>query len=251
MRVLIALLLLILPTAITAEEVVLGLSQNEVAITTSFDGSEIFVFGAVKRETRIPKGALGVIVTIAGPPLPVTVRRKERRFGIWVNTEGVEIEAAPSYYAVATSGPFDDVLSIRDNLRYKVSVPSMIESISAPTAVIDASSYVNALLRIRERAGSFLLLEGAVVVDEQTLFRTRIQLPSALTEGAYATRIFLTRDGVVVDEYETSIDVRKVGLERWLFSLSRERPMIYGLMSLAIAIFAGWGASAAFSLLRN
>lgn len=251
MRVLIALLLLILPTAITAEEVVLGLSQNEVAITTSFNGSEIFVFGAVKRETRIPEGELGVIVTIAGPPLPVTVRRKERRFGIWVNTEGVEIEAAPSYYAVATSGPFDDVLSIRDNLRYKVSVPSMIESISAPTAVIDASSYVNALLRIRERAGSFLLLEGAVVVDEQTLFRTRIQLPSALTEGAYATRIFLTRDGVVVDEYETSIDVRKVGLERWLFSLSRERPMIYGLMSLAIAIFAGWGASAAFSLLRN
>ena len=189
MRVLIALLLLILPTAITAEEVVLGLSQNEVAITTSFNGSEIFVFGAVKRETRIPEGELGVIVTIAGPPLPVTVRRKERRFGIWVNTEGVEIEAAPSYYAVATSGPFDDVLSIRDNLRYKVSVPSMIESISAPTAVIDASSYVNALLRIRERAGSFLLLEGAVVVDEQTLFRTRIQLPSALTEGAYATRI--------------------------------------------------------------
>ena len=251
MRVLIALLLLILPTAITAEEVVLGLSQNEVAITTSFNGSEIFVFGAVKRETRIPEGELGVIVTIAGPPLPVTVRRKERRFGIWVNTEGVEIEAAPSYYAVATSGPFDDVLSIRDNLRYKVSVPSMIESISAPTAVIDASSYVNALLRIRERAGSFLLLEGAVVVDEQTLFRTRIQLPSALTEGAYATRIFLTRDGVVVDEYETSIDVRKVGLERWLFSLSRERPMIYGMMSLAIAIFAGWGASAACSLLRN
>ncbi|WP_299726284.1 TIGR02186 family protein [uncultured Tateyamaria sp.] len=251
MRTLFALLLLILPTAITAEEVVLGLSQDEVAITTSFDGSEIFVFGAVKRETTIPEGDLGVIVTISGPPLPVTVRRKERRFGIWVNTEGVDIEAAPSYYAVATSGPFDEVLSIRDNLQYKVSVPSMIEAISAPTEVIDASSYVNALLRIRERAGSFLLLEGAVVVDEQTLFRTRIQLPSALTEGAYATRIFLTRDGVVISDYETSIDVRKVGLERWLFSLSREQPMVYGLMSLAIAIFAGWGASAAFSLLRN
>lgn len=249
MRWLIILLCLALPAA--AEEVVLGLSQKEVAITTNFDGSEIFVFGAVKRDAPQPEGKLGVIVTISGPPVPVSVRKKERRFGIWVNTDMVEIEAAPSYYAVATSGPFDDVLSIRDNLRYKVSVPSMIESISAPTAVIDASSYVNALLRIRERAGSFLLLEGAVVVDEQTLFRTRIQLPSALTEGAYATRIFLTRDGVVVDEYETSIDVRKVGLERWLFSLSRERPMIYGLMSLAIAIFAGWGASAAFSLLRN
>jgi uncharacterized protein (TIGR02186 family) len=199
----------------------------------------------------MPDGELGVIVTIAGPSVPVTVRRKERRFGIWVNTEGVEIEAAPSYYAVATSANFDDVLSIRENLRYRVSVPSMIEAISAPATVIDASTYVQALMRIREDADSYLLLEGAVVIDDDTLFRTRIQLPSALTEGAYATRIYLTRDGEVVSEYETAIDVRKVGLERWLFTLSREQPVLYGLMSLAIAIFAGWGASAAFSLLRN
>jgi uncharacterized protein (TIGR02186 family) len=249
MRFLIALLCLALPAA--AEEIVLGLSHDEVAITTSFDGSEIFVFGAVKREAPMPDGELGVIVTIAGPSVPVTVRRKERRFGIWVNTEGVEIEAAPSYYAVATSANFDDVLSIRENLRYRVSVPSMIEAISAPATVIDASTYVQALMRIREDADSYLLLEGAVVIDDDTLFRTRIQLPSALTEGAYATRIYLTRDGEVVSEYETAIDVRKVGLERWLFTLSREQPVLYGLMSLAIAIFAGWGASAAFSLLRN
>jgi len=55
----------------------------------------------------------------------------------------------------------------------------------------------------------------------------------------------------VVSEYTTSIDVRKVGLERWLFSLSREEPVYYGIMSLAIAIAAGWLASAAFSFIRT
>ncbi|MEO0401080.1 MAG: TIGR02186 family protein [Pseudomonadota bacterium] len=249
MRWLIALLFLAIPA--TAEEVVLGLSQNEVAITTSFDGSEIFVFGAVKREAPIPEGKLGVIVTIAGPPVAVTVRRKERRFGIWVNTDGVDIDGAPSYYAVATSSTLGDVLSVRENLRHKVSIPSMIQAVGAPNAVLDASAYVNALIRIQEAAGSFQLLEGKVVVDDETLFRTRIQLPAALTEGAYETRIFLTRDGAVVADYTTTIDVRKVGLERWLYSLSRNQPALYGLMSLAIAIFAGWGASAAFSLLRQ
>ena len=249
MRWLLALLFLALPAA--AEEVVLGLSQNEVAITTNFNGSEIFVFGAVKREAPMPEGALGVVVTITGPPTPVTVRKKERRFGIWVNTDEVEITATPSYYAVATSGELEEVLSIRENLRYKVSVPSMIQSVSAPDSVIDVSSYVAALIRIRENAGAYQTLEGKVVVDADTLFRTRIRLPAALTEGDYQTRIFLTRDGNVVAQYETSIDVRKVGLERWLFSLSRNQPFLYGLMSLAIAIVAGWGASAAFSLLRN
>ncbi|WP_299610162.1 TIGR02186 family protein [uncultured Tateyamaria sp.] len=241
--------LLALPT--WAEEVVLGLSQDEVAITTSFDGSEILIFGAVKREAPIPEGELGVIVTISGPPEPVTVRRKERRFGIWINADAVEIDGAPSYYAVATSAPMDEVLGIRDNLQHKVSIPSMLNSVGAPETVLDASTFVAALIRINTNAGTYQVLEDQVVVDQDTLFRTRIRLPAALTEGVYETRIFLTREGQVVSSYETAIDVRKVGLERWLFALSRENPFWYGIMSLAIAIIAGWGASAAFSLLRN
>jgi uncharacterized protein (TIGR02186 family) len=93
--------------------------------------------------------------------------------------------------------------------------------------------------------------EGAVAFDEQTLFRTAIALPANLTEGAYQTRIFLTREGRVVSQYQTVIDVRKVGLERWLFTMSREQPMLYGLMSIAIAIAAGWAASAAFQVMRR
>ncbi|MEP1355867.1 MAG: TIGR02186 family protein [Tateyamaria sp.] len=234
------------------ESVVLGLSQNEIAITTSFDGSEILVFGAVKREVPVPDGPeLEVIITVAGPSVPVMVRRKDKRVGIWVNTDAVEVDRAPSFYAVATSGLLRDVLRDTEDLRYQISVPRAIRSVGAPMSITDAPAFTEALIRIRSDASLYQLRENQVAVDEQTLFRARIELPAALTEGAYATRIFLTRDGQVVSSYETSIDVRKVGLERWLFSLSRQQPIIYGLMSLAIAIFAGWGASAAFSLLRN
>ena len=90
-----------------------------------------------------------------------------------------------------------------------------------------------------------------MALDQSTLFRTAIAMPSDLTEGAYDIRIFLTRGGGVVSSYATIIDVRKVGLERFLFVLSRAQPLVYGLMSLAIAIAAGWGASAAFRLLRR
>ncbi|WP_299622060.1 TIGR02186 family protein [uncultured Tateyamaria sp.] len=250
MRWLIAFLFLASPAF--AESVVLGLSQNEIAITTSFDGSEILVFGAVKREAPIPDGPpLEVIVTVAGPDEPVNVRRKAKRFGIWVNTDAVEVDRAPSFYAVATSGNLRDVLSDVEDLRYKVSVPRAIRSVGAPMEITDAASFTEALIRIRKENDLYQLMENHVAVDDQTLFRGRIELPAALTEGAYETRIFLTREGRVISQYETAIEVRKVGLERWLFSLSREQPFLYGLMSLAIAIAAGWGASAAFSLLRN
>jgi hypothetical protein len=59
------------------------------------------------------------------------------------------------------------------------------------------------------------------------------------------------RNQKVISLHQTVIDVRKVGLERFLFNLSREQPLIYGLLSLAIAIAAGWGASLAFRLLNR
>lgn len=248
----IALILGLAASPALAEDVVLGLSQDEVAITTNFDGSDILIFGAVRREAPVPSGdPLEVIVTVSGPSVPVTVRRKEKRYGIWVNVDSVEVDSAPSFYAVATSAPFDQVLRDVEDLRHKVSIPRAIRSVGAPQNVADSQSFTDAVIRIRSKDNLYQLLPGSVSIDEQTLFRTDIDMPANLTAGDYSIRVLLTRDGTVVSDYETTIDVHKVGLERWLFSLSREQPLMYGLMSLAIAIAAGWGASAVFRLVRT
>ena len=248
---LLALILLLLPLSAQAEEIVLGLSRDQVAITATFDGSEIMIFGAVKREAPAPveEGALGVIVTVEGPDREITVRRKERRFGIWMNTDAVDIDAAPSFYAVASSGPFNEVLRDVEDLRHEISIPRAIRSVGA--RIMDSEAFTRALIRIRENQDLYQVLEGAVDLEEETLFRTAITLPANLTEGEYLARIFLTRSGTIIDEYDTVIPVKKVGLERWLYNLAHENAVAYGLMSLAIAIAAGWTASAAFSLLRR
>lgn len=242
-------LLLALPAQ--AEEVVAGLSQNRVAITTNFDGSEILVFGAVKREAPIPRDTpLEIIVTVAGPSEPVVVRRKDRRFGIWINTDALHVDRAPAFYAVATTGTMDDVLSIEDDFRYRISVERAIRADGAPGVADEKGNFTEALIRIRSSEDRYQTLIGAVNLSEDTLFRTSIALPANLTEGDYATRIFLTRQGEVLDSYETTINVSKVGLERFLYNLAHEQPLVYGLLSLFIAIVAGWGASAVFRYLR-
>ena len=243
-------LFLILAMPAKAEEIVLGLSRDEVAITATFEGSDILVFGAVKREAPIASDSnLGVIVTVAGPDRPVMVRRKDRRLGIWVNTDAVEVDAAPSFYAVATSAPMKEVLRDTEDLRHRITIPRAIRSVGA--TVDDSPAFTEALMRIRERSDLYQVLEGEVDLEQDTLFRTAITLPANLTEGDYEAHIFLTRDGTVIDEYITTIPVKKVGLERWLYNLAHEQALLYGLMSLAIAIASGWGASAAFSLLRR
>lgn len=230
------------------EQIVAGMSQNRVSITATFVGSEILIFGAVKREAPAPDGPLHVAVVVEGPPEAVTVRRKEKRAGIWVNSDAVEVPAAPTFHSVLTSGPLEEVIGTALDARERLSIDNALWSIE-DTA--EGWAFTDALIRIREGEGLYSVEEGAVKVREDTLFETRVTLPANLTEGSYKARILLTRGGEGVASYATSVQVQKVGIERWLYRLAHERPLIYGVMSLAIAIIAGWAASAVFRIFQR
>lgn len=250
MRWLLLALLLALPAR--AERVVAGLSQNRISITANFDGSEILIFGAVRREAPPPTEApLEVVIAVTGPPLPADVRHKTRRFGIWINTEAVEIDSAPHFYAVATTGPLFEVLSHTEDLRHRISIPRGIRSVGAPPEIEDASRFTDALIRIKEAQSLYRVQEGSVDLRQETLFETHVALPANLVEGPYLVRFFLTRGGAVIDSHATVIEVRKVGLERFLFRLAYEKPLVYGILALVVAVGAGWGASAAFQAMRR
>lgn len=241
---------LALPAA-AQEVIVAGMSQNRVSITADFDGSEILIYGAVKRDAPPPAaGPLEVIVTVEGPSTPVAVRRKDRVAGIWINNASVLVDSAPSFYAVATTGPLDYILSDIDNLRYGITLERMIRAIGISDEADKAGEFVLALLRVRTNEGRYRVLEGKVELTEDTLFRTDVVLPANLTEGEYKVRLFLLRDKRVIASQERVIGVRKEGLERLIFNMAQQQPLAYGLLSLALAALAGWGASAAFRLIR-
>ena len=248
-----ALLALMLASpALADESIVSGLSQNRVSITADFVGPVILVYGAVKRDAPAPEGSpLEVIVTVEGPATPLTVRRKERVAGIWINNASVRVDSAPSFFAVATTGPLSHILSDTENLRFNITIERVIRAVGITAEAEKAGEFLLALLRVRTQEDRYRVLEGKVELTEDTLFRTDVELPANLIEGEYKVRIFLLRDQKVIAHQERVVGVRKVGLERFIFNLAHQQPLIYGLVSLVLAALAGWGASAAFRLMRN
>ena len=206
------------------------------------------------REKPPPKPGAGspdIVITIKGPPRPVRVRHKERRFGIWVNTDSVRVRQAPSFYAVATTGPLDELLSETERLRYQIGMDQAVRRVAGNTEVADASTFTDALIRLRMADGTFQELDGDVAVAEETLFQTRIDMPANLVEGDYAAEFFLVRDRKVISTGASTIRVEKTGLERWLYNMARNTPFLYGLMSVALALAAGWIAAEGFRLAKR
>ena len=245
--------LLLAPLARAQESVVTGISTESIALTANYDGSEIFVFGAVRRDAPIPEDMppLGIIITLKGPERLVTVRRKDRRVGVWLNTETVRIRDAPSFYAIASTGPIDGLLSETEQLRHQIGMDQAVRPEEGNSEVASTDSFTAAVVRLRKERGLYTEDDAGVSLAEETLFQARFFMPANLVEGDYAAEFFLVRDRTVISSGETTVRVYKAGIERWLFNLSRHEPFLYGLLAVALALVAGWTANAAFRLARR
>ena len=234
-----------------AEQIVSGMSQTKVSIDASFDGTSILIYGAATREEKPPVWPLlQVIVTVEGPVQPIVVRQKARVAGIWINQGWVAFDGAPSFYAVMTSGALDEILSVAEDARLGVSIPRKIGAVRLGAASGAAADYLAALQRVRSLDGSYRLAANTVLLLQQSLFRTEVALPANLIEGEYTVRILLTRGGEVVDLQESRISVAKEGLERFLFRMAQDQPLLYGVISLILAAVAGGGAAEIFRRFR-
>lgn len=246
-RLLALLAVLLAGTAVAEERAIVGLSQHQVSLTTSFSGSELFVYGAIRRESPLPKGSrLDIIVAVTGPSKPVTLHRKQREFGIWVNGPPVVVDEAPSFYAVATTRPLHDAVSWTEDFRYKIGLDYVVRLIDAPRWVENREDFRNAVVRLKSAQGLYSLRTGTVRLTEETLFETRIRLPANLVEGDYRARIFLMRDRQVIDVFEDEITVRRAGIGRAIYTLAQKNGALYGILSIIGALLAGWLASAFF-----
>jgi uncharacterized protein (TIGR02186 family) len=79
-----ALALCIMPAS-ASEDLVSGLSQDTVQITSNYTGTDIVVFGAI--EHLEDTGINDVVVVVRGPEANMTVRKKDRVAVIWLNRE--------------------------------------------------------------------------------------------------------------------------------------------------------------------
>jgi uncharacterized protein (TIGR02186 family) len=234
--VLLVLLLMCWGSAARAEALVADLTSHLIAITTGFTGASVVLFGATD-------GPGDVIVAVRGPDREMTVRRKSRVAGIWVNTQQVTFVNLPSFYAVAASRPIADILSPAAAAFYRLGIANLklAASTPAPSVVVDA--FRTALERTQQEAGLYVERISKVDFLGERLFRATITFPSNVPTGTYLIEVFLVRDKDIVSGQTTPLVVSRVGVDAAVFEFSTRQPGFYGAIAVLTAVVAGWLAS--------
>lgn len=222
-----------------AETLVADLSSHLVAITAGFTGTEVLLFGATEGEGE-------VIVVVRGPEGEVTVRRKRRTAGIWINRGNITFEGVPSFYAVASSRPLPEILQEEVLSRQQIGVDHL--RFQAPENIREArlKRYHNALIRNKQRAGLFGDKVGQVTFLGERLFRTSIYFPANVPTGSYLVEVLLVRDGEVISAQTSPLIISKTGIGAEIFDFAHNRAALYGALAITGALMAGWFAYLAF-----
>ena len=221
------------------------LSQNRVDIEYTFAGADILLFGAIDRASSLRNRQLDLVVVVRGPSYPLTVRKKERVAGMWINTRSVRFHTTPSYYAISTTRPIDEIVDPKTAAIYEFGISNLhFSPASTERSAQEIQEFQTGLVDLRSREGLYVENEGGVRVVEGVLFRTSTRLPGDAPVGEYSASVFLIADRQVIATTTVPLTVGKTGFEQAVYSFAIDHSLAYGLLAVIIALASGWGVAA-------
>ena len=222
-----------------SDPIVADLSSHLIAITSGFTGTSVVLFGATD-------GPGDIIAVVRGPERAMTLWRKGKIAGIWVNAEAVTFTNVPSFYAVAASRPLDEALLPGAAALYRIGTANLKLETRPPMPAQRAKQFAEALIGEQQRLGLMRAEIGKIAFLGDRLFRAVIDFPANVPTGTYLVEVFLARDRDIVGGQTTPLQVEKVGIDAAVFDFASRQAAAYGAIAVLTAVVAGWLASLPF-----
>lgn len=224
--------------------------EEQITVSSDYRGSYITVFG-VNPDRR---GRGDIVVVVRGPNVGATVMRKRRVFGLWINGDPVRFDEAPSFFAVLSNRPLRQIASPQAIWRYELDPAASAQLASSVPAGADPSAYRAALVRLRFAQGLYQWYTGAATPERRGgltmyqggLFRAVVRLPANAPIAQYHADTYLFRDGRLISSQRIPVSIARVGIERRIHDLATAQSLLYGLVTVMLALFAGWIAALLF-----
>jgi uncharacterized protein (TIGR02186 family) len=238
-------------TSALAERLVVSLSNHRVAVTSSFVGEDLVLFGTVEPDSDKPtlKGGYDLVVTVTGPRETFRTRRKDRVAGIWVNVDSREFVRVPSYLAVLSNRPVGAIADTETLRRLQLGLDNFLLPQRIGPDIADTvrdDPFRVAFVRLRSEHWLYREAANAVTFLTPTVFRAAIPLPSSVPTGSYTIDVKLFANGAMVARTTSALEVIKTGFEQYVADAARDYGLLYGIVTAMMALFIGWLASVIF-----
>ena len=226
-QIIISLLIIVSAPDLKAKnQIVADLSQDNVEISTDFLGAKILLFGAYDGK----KGD-DIIIVVTGPKGLVTVQKKEKVFGVWVNTQKINYINSPKYLNILSNRDINDILNQRTRKIAEIGLNNLNVRIQPGKVVSKEKEKIwrKALTRNMLKSKLWSLNENSVYLNKNVLFRSYLTLPSNVPTGIFNVKILHYRNNKLISKETSTINVLKSGISAEIYNIAQNYSTLYGI----------------------
>ncbi|MGI8526174.1 MAG: TIGR02186 family protein [Pseudolabrys sp.] len=238
----------IVPAA--AERLVVAMSSQRVAITSSFIGEDLVLFGTIEPDSGgTLRDNYDLVVTVTGPPKTFRTRRKERVLGIWVNVDSRDFLRVPAYLSVLTNRPAAQIAAPDLRRRQQIGMNDYLltQRVGADFAdTVKADPFRAAFVQLETQSGLYGERQNGVRFLTPRVFRANIPVPSNAPLGSYVVDVKLLAEGKLITQTNSAFEIIKAGFEQYVANAAANRGLLYGFATALLALLTGWFASVVF-----
>jgi len=171
---------------------------------------------------------------------------------LWMNVGMLNFERTPNFYAVHSTRKLEDILSPDEMEKYTLGYPALEKQVEVKPVADEAekakwfSEFVKYKEDSRVYASSYGKITTSAANNDRMEYSIQTDWPYQASPGDYFVTVYAVRNGKVVEQAETKVNVEQVGTVKALATMAKSNAAFYGILSIAVALGAGFGVGMVF-----
>jgi hypothetical protein len=186
-----------------------------------------------------------VIVVVRGPSAAEVFNKLGRVGPIWVNTGKVTLSGVPTLLLIFSSEAVDNCLHADAIDQYQLNLRSLKKHIQIETQAPERERIADDFLAFKAHLGTYRIASHSVQLgapDQGELpYSLDFEMPRSAKPAEYQVSVLECRNGEVDKHSDADLRLVEVGFPALVARLAKERASFYGIMSIIIAMAAGFG----------
>jgi Putative transmembrane protein (Alph_Pro_TM) len=186
-----------------------------------------------------------IIIVVQGGKAKEVFNKVGRVGPIWINTGKVAVSDVPSLLLVFSSEPISECLTRAAIDKYGLDRPAFKKQVSIESQSSDKDRIADDFFSYKVKRGSYQLAKAGVRMgqpdEDGRPYSLNFTMPKAAGPGEYKINVLECQGGDVVANTEVPIQIMEVGFPALISWLASKRPSTYGMISVVVAMLAGFG----------
>ena len=221
-------------------------NHDHITIDFFYHGSTV----SVKGESD---SGVDLIIKMTSPEGHQVMKQKGKVGGVlWMNVGQLKFENTPNFYAVYSTKKLDEMLNKEEQERYVIGYPALAKHVEVTPIKNEEekAKWFEEFVKFKEDSrvytSSFGKIETTMKADGRQEYFILTDWPYQAAPGDYLVTVYAVKNGKVVEQATSNVNVEQVGVVKTLATMAKNSAAFYGILSIGIALGAGFGVGLVF-----